>query len=90
MKVVATAQNWFVTNSILHYSDVAIMASREDEVNTNIIDVMIADGVNEMKTPGPKTWVKKYWVAMRAYRGGRHLGGTARRLQLIEALTGLE
>ena len=65
MKVVAAAQAWFVKSDILHYSDVAVMAAKEGDVNAEIIDVMIAEGVNEMKAAGAKVNVKKFWVACR-------------------------
>ena len=64
-KVAAAAQAWFVKSEITHYSDVAVMAAKEGDVNAEIIDVMIADGVNEMKLAGAKVNVKKFWVACR-------------------------
>ena len=64
-KVATKAQEWFVKNDILHYSDIAVMAAKEENVNAEIIEVMIADGVNDMKAAGARINMKKFWVACR-------------------------
>ena len=41
------------------------MAAKEENVNAEIIEVMIADGVNDMKAAGARINMKKVWVACR-------------------------
>ena len=65
-KVTAKVLERFVTNDILTCEDVGLFAAEEKQVDKNIIETMLCDGVDELKSAGKKVAVKKCWTYCRA------------------------
>ena len=65
-KVSAGVLEWFVKNDILTCEDVGLLAAEEKQVDKNIIETMLGDGVDELKSAGKKVAVKICWTYCRA------------------------
>ena len=66
-RVPDAAKEWLAGNGVLDYTDIAMTAASEVEVTPNIIDVLLADGIEPIKAVGGKIAIKELWMACRGF-----------------------
>ena len=66
-------EGWFVQEGILDCEGVASLAAKEDMVDPKFIQVLIASGLDEMKSSGKQIALTKFWRKCRTAFGEAEL-----------------